>query len=612
MSDALPDSVVDPPSWRARLRSLKNIRLVFSLAWQTNRYLIIASFCLRLVRSIVPVLALWVTKLLLDAVVSTVTQHARNSYKVWHLFVMDMLIYVLADLLGRGSALIEGLLADQVIGANSILIMEHGSSLGLAHFEDPAFQDVLERVRRQSSARLGILAFCLNSCQDIVGLVIFAAILSRASPWLFVFLLVAVIPVFIGQANLSAIEYSILRRRTPQRRKLDYLRFLGASLLTIKEVTLFALAEPLVDRYCSEWNALYKENEAMAFRRSWTSASLNVFATIGTYAGFALIVSRTLAGQLSVGTFMFLTRSFYRCCSIVSRLFSGVGSISDSTLLVDDLAHFLQLEPSVSSHAGSVLPMPRPVRRGIEFRNVSFKYPGSDRWSLRDVSFELRSAEKLALVGPNGAGKSTIAKLIMRLYDPTEGEVLLDGVDIREYEVTDLRRNISAVFQDYVRYDLSVSENIGFGDIDRMGDQSTIKLAAHMGCASQLIDSFPGGYDQSLGRRFDGGVELSGGEWQRIALARACMRPEAQLWILDEPTSAVDADTEHRWFRQFRTISANKMGLIISHRFSTVRLADRILVLSHGSIQEEGTHEELLFRNQRYAVAFHSQAARYR
>uniref|UniRef100_Q01Y17 ABC transporter related n=1 Tax=Solibacter usitatus (strain Ellin6076) TaxID=234267 RepID=Q01Y17_SOLUE len=597
-------------SWRDRLSALGNVRPLLRMVWDTSPPLVLASIVFRLLRALLPLGMLWVSKLIIDAVVGWISRGSGNLPGIWKLVALELGLAVASDVLGRANTLCDSLLGDRFTNRVSVKLMEHATRLDLAQFEDPVFYDKLERARRQTTGRLGLLASLLNICQDMLTLVSLSTGLIVFSPWLMVLLVAAVIPAFLGETHFTSLAYSVLYKRTPERRRLDYLRFLGASAQSAKEIKIFGLGTHLSKHYDEVSERIYNENKQIAIKRATLGSALNLISTGGYYGAYVVVLARTLAGAISLGSFTFLTGAFNRSRAYIERILSGFNDISEQAVFLKDLFDFLALEPSIRSQPNS-LPAPRPIRRGFEFRNVGFHYPGSPKQVVQNISFTLHHHEKVALIGENGAGKTTLVKLLARLYDPTEGQILLDGIDLREYDVEDLRREIGVIFQDYMRYDLSVLENIGFGKVESLREQPRIDLAAEKSLAKSVIDRLPNGYDQMVGRRFEGGVDLSGGEWQKIALARAYMR-DAQVLILDEPTATLDARAEYEVFRRFADLTFERMAVLISHRFSTVRMADRILVLAGGSIQEQGTHKQLLELGGRYAELFELQAAGYR
>ncbi|HWQ52995.1 MAG TPA: ABC transporter ATP-binding protein [Bryobacteraceae bacterium] len=610
MHPPAPRRQLPETSWRNRLAALRHVRPLLALVWETSPALTVATAGMRVVRALIPVAMLWVGKLILDALVPFTTAGTGDAGHIWRLVMLELALAVFSDVLGRTNTLIDSLLGDRFTNNISVRLMRHATELDLASFEDPVFYDKLERARRQTTGRLGLLAALLNLCQDTLSLVSLSAALVVFSPWLMVLLVAAVIPAFLGETHFSTLAYSVLYRWTPQRRELDYLRLLGASVQSAKEVKIFGLGAYLANRYREVSERIYQENKGVAVKRATIGSLLNLVATGGYYGGYAVVLVRTMAGAISIGTFTFLTGSFYRSRTYIERILQALNDVSDQALYLGDLFDFFAMQPSIVSAAGA-LPAPRPIRSGFEFRNVSFAYPGASRPVLRDVNFRLEPAQKVALIGENGAGKTTLVKLLARLYDPTGGQVLLDGVDLREYSVEDLRKEIGVIFQDYMRYEMLAKENIGFGEIDDIHDGRRIESAGMKSLASDVVDRLPNGYDQMLGRRFEGGVDLSGGEWQKFALARAYMR-DAQLLILDEPTATLDARAEYQVFQRFAELTRGRMAVLISHRFSTVRMADGILVLADGQVRERGTHDQLVALGGRYAELFELQAAGYR
>jgi ATP-binding cassette subfamily B protein len=592
------------PTWRERLRSFRNITPLLRLIWETSPPLILISTLFRLLRAILPLAALWVGKLIIDAVVN-------RSGHVWTYVGWEIGLAIAGDVLGRVNDLADSLLGDRFSNRISVRLIEHAVTLDLVSFEDPAFHDKLERARKQTVAgRLAILVSLMKIAQDLLSLASLSAGLVIFNPWLMLLLAAAVIPSFLGESHFTALSYNVYFRYTPQRRELDYLRWLGASVDSAKEVKIFGLGDYLAQRYRGVAEKLSAENKSVAIRRAALGSLLNLVSTGGYYAAYVVIVARTLEGALTLGTLTFLSGAFSRSRAYIERILSGVTEMSEQTLYLKDLFDFFEMRPAIASPEHPV-PAPRPIRDGFRFENVSFAYPGAERAVLTNINLSIEKGEKIALIGANGAGKTTLVKLLSRLYEPTGGRILLDGVDLRDYAVEDLRREIGVIFQDYMRYDLLVKENIGFGNLDRLNDRFAIETAARKGQAAEMIARLPGSYDQVVGRRFDGGVNLSGGEWQKIALARAYMR-DAQVLILDEPTATLDARAEYEVFLRFAELTQGRTSVLISHRFSTVRMAGRILVLSGGEITEQGSHEELVGAGGTYAELFELQAAGYR
>ncbi|HTQ53365.1 MAG TPA: ABC transporter ATP-binding protein [Bryobacteraceae bacterium] len=610
MHPPVPRKPEGDATWRARLASLRNIRPLLGMVFETSPPLVVTTTLLRFVRALLPLSMLWVSKLILDGVVGWIKHGGGNATAIWKLVALELGLAVLSDLLARANSLADSLLSDRFTNRISVRLIEHATRLDLASFEDPVFYDKLERARRQTTGRIGLLAGVLNVAQDTLSLFSLSAGLIVFSPWLMVLLVAAVIPAFLGETHFTSLAYSVLYRWTPQRRLLDYIRLLGASNQSAKEVKIFGLGPHLAERYREVSDRIYEENKGVAVKRASLGFVLNLISTGGYYGAYAVVLIRTLAGALSVGTFTFLTGAFSRSRSYIEKILQSFTDISDQALYLKDLFDFFEMEPAIRS-LPNALPAPRPIRRGFEFENVSFAYPGSSRLVVENISLSLEPKEKIALIGENGAGKTTLVKLLARLYDPTSGRILLDGVDLRDYSVDDLRKEIGVIFQDYMRYELLVKENIGFGKIEDLADRDRIEMAAQKSLAFQVIGKLPHGYDQMIGRRFEGGVDLSGGEWQKFALARAYMR-DAQLLILDEPTATLDARAEYEVFRRFAELTQGRMAVLISHRFSTVRMADRILVLENGRIAEQGTHSQLVALGGRYAELFELQAAGYR
>jgi ATP-binding cassette, subfamily B, bacterial len=606
---------------RERFGALKNLWPFLLMVWRTSPHLTAASLVLRLGRALLPVITLFVGKLIIDDVVllvqtpnkpQTLTQWLNSGLLNWLglLLLAEFALAVLSDILGRVVSLIDSLLSERVSNASSVRLMQHAATLDLEDFEDAEFQDQLERARRQSSGRMTLMGQLLSQAQDMVTVASFAAGLIVYAPWLIVLLFLALVPAFLGEAHFNAQSYSLDFVRTPERRELDYVRQTAASVETAKEVKIFGLHNFLIDRYMRLATDFYAANRVLALRRASWGGLFTAMGTVGYYLAYAYIVLRTLGGEFSIGDLTFLAGSFRRLRTLLEGLLTSFSSTAGQALYLDDLFAFFEVKPEILSPENP-RPFPHPIRQGFVFDDVGFIYPGAERWAVRHLSFTLHAGEVVALVGENGAGKTTLVKLLTRLYDPDEGRILLDGHDLREYDLEALRGNMGVIFQDFVRYNLSASDNIAVGRIAYRDDHARIAQAASRSQADGVIAKLPGKYDQMIGKRFKNGVELSGGEWQKIAIARAYMR-EAEVLILDEPTAALDARSEFEVFRRFKELSEGKTAILISHRFSSVRMADRILVLADGKVEAAGTHEELVAQAGRYAELFELQAAGYR
>ena len=591
------------------------------MVWRASPGLLLITLTLRVIRAVLPVAALWFGKLIIDEVVrlsalsdgpATLSGWASSGeITLLAIYVgAEFALAVLSDLLSRIGGLVDSLLSERLTMSSSIRLMEHAAKLDLEDFEDAEFQDKLERARRQSSGRMPLLSQLMGQIQDVLTVVTFAGGLVVFNPWLIVLLLVALIPAFLGEAHFNAQTYTLDFRRTPERRELDYVRQTAASVETAKEVKIFGLNAFLIDRFRVLSQSFYAANRQIAQQRALWGAVFTSVGTVGYYLAYVWIIGSTLTGTLTIGDLTFLAGSFRRLRALLEGLLASFSSTAAQALYLDDLFGFFEVTPEIQSPA-SPLPMPEPIRQGFVFEDVGFRYPGADRWAVRHLSFTLKAGETLALVGENGAGKTTLVKLLTRLYDPDEGRITLDGRDLRDYDLDALRGAMGVIFQDFVRYNLTAGDNIAVGRISARDDHARIERAASSSLADAVIEGLPQGYDQMIGKRFRNGVELSGGEWQKVAIARAYMR-DAQVLVLDEPTAALDARSEFEVFQRFKELSAGKTAVLISHRFSSVRMADRILVLSGGRVEASGTHVELLAQKGRYAELFELQAAGYR
>ena len=600
-------------SIKEQFNALKNLPQFFKMIWQTSKPLTLANISLRLFRSFIPVAMLYVGKLLIDEVIRIIPLYQEGelfTYRyLWLLLATELGLVIISDLISRAVTLFDSLLGDLFSNKLSVQLIRHAAKLDLYQFENPDFYDKLERARRQTVGRVVLMSQVLTQLQEMITIVSLGIGLVYFNVWLILILIIAVIPVFLGESHFNNATYSLSRSWTPERRELDYLRFIGASDETAKEIKTFGLSDFIANRFDEISHRYFIANKKIAIKRAFWGILFSGIGTLAYYGAYIFIIIQTISATITIGTLTFLAGSFKRMHSMIEGIMTRFTWIADSALYLQDLFDFLAIEPQIQNKANAQ-PIPMPIRQGFTFENVSFKYPESERWAIRNVSFHLNKDEKLALVGENGAGKTTLVKVLARLYEPTEGRILLDGIDLKDYDLKDLRQNIGVIFQDYVRFQMSASDNIAVGKIDKKEEKPLIETAATKSLANTVIDKLPKKYEQFLGKRFHDGVELSGGEWQKVALARAYMR-DAQLLILDEPTSALDARSEHEVFVRFSELIENKAAVLISHRFSTVRMADRILLLENGMRKELGSHEELLKLDGKYAELFNLQAKGY-
>jgi ATP-binding cassette, subfamily B, bacterial len=610
MSTAISKTQSTPgPNWGQRLQALRNFPPLLRFVWEAAPGTVVTSVFFRVVVSLIPVAMLAVTKVVIDAVDLRMHGQALRP-DFWWFVALECALACLATVLTRLLDYCDVALAEKYTRHISMRIMEHASRLDLMTYEAPAYYDKMERARVQGTDRLVMIQSTGRLVQQAITTVSMAAGILFYSPLLLLVLVGCVLPAFLGETHFAFLGYSLNFQQTPHRRELEYLRILGGSKESAKELKLFGLGPFFVGRYATLSDELQAQTLGLARRRLTVGSLLSMLGTLGYYGTYIYVVYEAVTGSLTMGALIFLTGAIAGASTNIQQVFSTFSTIADQALFLTDLLEFFALRPSVQSKPNA-LPVPRPIKQGFEFRNVAFAYPGSPRLVLNKINFKLSPGERIALVGENGQGKTTIVKLMTRLYDVTAGEILLDGVNIREYDLEDLWKEIGVIFQDFMRYEMSASANIAMGRIDQRENAERIREAAAKSLAEPIIRRLPNGYDQVLGVRFDGGMDLSGGEWQRMALARAYLR-DAQLLILDEPTASLDARSEHEIFQHFSELTESKMSLLISHRFSTVRMADRILVLEDGEISEEGAHEELMRNGGRYAEMFELQATSYR
>ncbi|NRA47823.1 MAG: ABC transporter ATP-binding protein [Phaeodactylibacter sp.] len=596
-------------SFREQFEALRNLPRFFQLIWLASPGMTLANAFLRLLKSAVPLLVLYVGKEIIDTILLLIDGESTDTRYLWTMVGIEFALAIVSDLMNRGITLLDSLLGDLFANRTSVELIEHAARLDLYQFEQAAFYDKLERARRQTTGRTILMSQVLTQMQDIVTVLFLAGGLIAFNAWLILILVVAVIPSFLGETHFNQRTYSLTRNWTPERRELDYLRYIGASDQMAKEVKIFNLSGFITKRFAELSDRYYHANRIIAIKRAAWGSGLSAIGTLSYYGAYVFIITQAIGAIITVGTLTFLAGSFERMRNRLQGIMNRFSRIAEGAMYLQDLFEFFEIEPTIISASDSK-PFPDALEQGFVFENVSFKYPNSEQWAIRNLSFELKPGEKLALVGENGAGKTTLVKLLARLYEPTEGRILIDGVDIRSYNLQSLRNNIGIIFQDFIRFQLKAGENIAIGNIDALDDSLAIESAAQKSLADAVVDTLPERYDQILGKRFAKGVDLSGGQWQKIALGRAYMR-EAQLLILDEPTAALDARAEHEVFLRFSELIEGKAAVIISHRFSTVRMADRILFLEQGQLLELGSHDELIEQNGKYAELFHLQAQGY-
>ena len=598
------------PAWQERLAALRNLPPVLKIVWDSGPLVVVLGFVFRLLTALQPVALLYVSKLIIDTIVHVLQSHQSIPSRLWWLVAIEFAIAVLGNVVTRTIDYTDSLLGDKYTRHVSIQVMKHAAELDVIAYEDPVFYDRLERARVQSTDRLVMIQMLGRLLQQVITTITLSVSIIYFSPWLMLLLIAGVLPAFLGESHFAFLGYAKNFRQTPIRRQLDYLRVLGGSKEAAKELKLFGLSSFLTERFTKLSDEVYEENVSLSKRKLVAGVMLSIVGSLGYYGAYLYVIWKTVTGALSIGTLYFLAGAILQASQNIQMIFSTLSGVADQALFLTDLLGFFEMQPTIRSKPNA-LPAPRPIQRGFEFRNVSFAYPGTTRRILKNLDFTLQLGERVALIGENGQGKTTIVKLITRLYDPTEGQVLLDGVDLREYSLEDLYKEIGVIFQDFMRYEMTARENVAVGRIEEIGNLQEIKAASHKSLADEVIAKLPRGYDQMLGRRFETGVDLSGGEWQKLALARAYLR-DAQLLILDEPTAALDARSEYEVFERFAELTGGKMALFISHRFSTVRMADRIVVLADGQIAEDGSHEQLMALGGQYAEMFELQAASYR
>jgi len=596
--------------WNERMYALRNVPPVMRMFWEASPRSVGLGLLFRLITALLPLGALLITRLIINGVVAYVAHTGPLPRHFWLLVVGDFVLAGLGVVLTRSVDYLDEVLAGRFTMYSSLRIMKHAAELDLASYEDPNFYDQLERARVQAIDRVSMIRALGQLIQQSIVAVSLAASVFLFSPWLVLILVACVVPAFLGETHYAFKGYALRFRQTPVRRRLDYLRTLASSKETAKEAKLFGLGPIFTSRYDTYSQQVHREDVSL-FRGKLVAGSLLGLASTACYYGcYAYVIYRTVTGHLSVGDMTFLAGAIAGTSTNIQAIFSTFSGLADQALFLGDLIRFFSIGPQIRTRPDA-LRAPRPIVQGFEFRNVSFTYPGRTQPVFTDLNFRIEPGERVALIGENGQGKTTIVKLLVRLYEPTGGTILLDGIPLQEYDLEDLWKEIGVIFQDFVHYEMTAAENIAAGRIEDLENVPNLMIAAKKSRAHELIASLPEGYAQILGRRFERGLDLSGGEWQKIALARAYLR-DAQLLILDEPTASLDARAEHEVFSRFAELTAGKMALLISHRFSTVRMADKILVLANGTIVEEGSHSELMNQRGRYSEMFELQAANYR
>ncbi len=595
--------------WTERIASLRRVPEVVHEVWDTSRTLVTFSISLRLLLAAFPPLTLWISKQVIDAVIQIQRFHTSTWLRVWQFVAIEFMLIVCTDVVGRMASHADLKLSEAFSHKLSVRILAHSNVLNLDQLENPIFQDQLERARSQISTQLAVLLSIAQLIQHGISLIVLIGAVAIYAPWLVVLQVVALLPLAVTEMHYAAVLHQKHRERTPLRRTMDYLMNLSTNSVSVKEVKAFRLGGHFITQYDRLGEQFKAENARLSRDRNTIGGVLTAVGTAAYYGAYAYLVWRACNGAISIGTLFFLGVSFQRSKWQLGEILATMSRTLDQTLRLGDVFEFFRAGPTIQKTSRAV-PVPSRIKKGFEFKKVSFGYAGARQLALHEVSFSIAPGETVALVGENGAGKTTVTKLLARLYQPTEGTILLDGVDIWDYDIESFQKAVSVVFQDFVRYEMTAGINIGFGDLPSRDDRARLDAAAKDGLAFPIIQRFAHGYEQMLGKRFDGGVELSGGEWQKFALSRASMR-NAQLLILDEPSASLDANNEFLMIEHFAQLTANRMSVIVSHRLPTVRMAHKILVLDRGRISEQGTHERLMANGGNYASMFRLQASGY-
>lgn len=594
--------------------ALRNIPEAFKLVWNASKKHTLVNFGLIPLVGLLPAAQSWVGKMIVDKILLAIelgSDVQAGIQIVLPYVLLEFALLLVSSLLNAFQSLSNNVLRSSLSKYVNTMIIDKSIKLDLQFYEDPVFYDNMQNARRRAdSSALAIVSSISQVAQQFITLISLVALLIGFSPWLAVLVILAAVPNFLSNSRFAEMSFRAISHRAPETRLLNYIETLLTSNETVKEIKLFGLGESLKARFENLFTEFMDEDNAIARRNTFASLGWGMVTNLAYYGSYIWVIIRTITKVITLGDMTMFLSVFRQSQRAVMSLLDNFSRLYENNLYLDNLLDFLKIEPAlVSPENGKVAPA--PILEGIHFQNVSFKYPGSDKYVLRNINLFIKPNESIALVGLNGAGKTTLIKLLTRLYDPTEGQITLDGVDLREYDMKSLHQRFGVIFQDFVRYQFSIKENIGFGQIEDLDNMERIKEAASKGGANEVVAPLAEGYETILGRRWNRGHELSGGQWQKIALSRAFMR-KAEVLILDEPTSALDAQAEYEIFLRFRELMEGRLAVLISHRFSTVRMADRIVVLEDGRILELGSHEELMRHNQVYAHLFNLQAEGYR
>lgn len=598
--------------WGEQYQRLRNIPSFLRIVWETNPMLSTGAIAVRLVTAFLPIANLAVSRSLINLVVKALHSRRIDQEALWQIIVIGLLVMAFSDLLFRATRFIDSLLGDQVAHTIAVQMVGHAKTLDYSEFEQPSFHDHLERARKQASGRISLLASIAAIARQLLTLATMLITIVIISPWLILLVAVATIPSFWIETRHSRLQYSMLFRQTSARRQISYLESICLSTGSIKEAKVFGFFDHIIERINELFQRLYVENRDHARKQFILGAVSSMIPTAAYWAAYAMIVLRAFLMRATIGDVTMAAGAFTKAHDLIENIVSQFADTVEQCLYLEDLFIYLGTKPRTNNISASERYPSATIKNGLVFKHVQFQYPGQSAPTLVDISFQLAPGMVLAIVGANGAGKTTLVKLLCGLYTPTRGSIVLDGADVRDDRSDGLRSLCSVVFQDYARYDLTVRENIGLGDTQRMGEALLVEAAACASRAAETIGRLPGGYDQMLGTRFDGAMNVSGGQWQRIALARAYIR-DSPILILDEPGANLDSAAEADLFNTVvRQRSQDRIIVLISHKLSTVRHADHILVLENGKVREEGRHGQLLQLGGKYAEMFERQAAAYR